>query len=74
LRAPQETSFFGSLSKLFFGESPSFPNSKRMPSISSEASFGKQSRTSPYSSSREGTAEDMIPLLPGDIERKMKKE
>jgi hypothetical protein len=70
----QKTSFFGSLNKLIFGESPSFPNSKPMQSISSEALFGKQLQTSPYSSNREGTAEDMIPLLPGELERKTKKE
>ena len=74
LRNSQQTSFLGSFKKLIFGESPSFPNTKPMQSISSEALFGKQPRTSPYSCSREGTVEDMIPLLPGDIERKMKKE
>ncbi len=74
LRNSQQTSFLGSLNKFIFGDTPSFPNTKPMQSLSSEALSGKQSRTSPYSSSREGTAEDMIPLLPGDIERKMKKE
>jgi hypothetical protein len=70
----QKSSFFGSLGKLIFGETPSFPNTKPMASISSEAFFGKQHQTSPYNSSREGTAEDMIPLLPGDNARKMKEE
>ncbi|MBW8308855.1 MAG: hypothetical protein K0M45_04360 [Candidatus Paracaedibacteraceae bacterium] len=71
LRKSQEASFFGSFKKFIFRETPSFPNTKPMPSISSEALFGKQSRTSPYSSSREGTVEDMIPLLPGELDKKM---
>ncbi|AIK96112.1 hypothetical protein [Candidatus Odyssella acanthamoebae] len=74
LRNSTKSSFLGSLTKLILGDNPSFPHTKPMQSISSEAFSGKQSKTSPYSSAREGTAEDMVPLLPGDYARKMKEE
>ncbi|AIK96109.1 hypothetical protein [Candidatus Odyssella acanthamoebae] len=74
LRNSQQTSFFNSVKKLILGDNPSFPHTKPMQSISSEAFSGKQSKTSPYSSTREGTAEDMISLLLGDLEGKIKEE
>jgi hypothetical protein len=71
LRNSTKSSFLGSLTKLILGDNPSFPHTKPMQSISSEAFFGKQSKTSPCST-REGTAEDMVPLLPGELEKKKK--
>ncbi|WP_156961977.1 hypothetical protein [Candidatus Paracaedibacter symbiosus] len=86
LRSQQNSSMLAYVRKFIFGDgNPSFPNAKPMESISSEELFPEQRKNSParenspYSSdssdSREGTVEDITPLLPGDHHgKKIKKD
>ncbi|AIK96110.1 hypothetical protein [Candidatus Odyssella acanthamoebae] len=64
----QKSSFFGSLGKLIFGDA------QGEKSNSSKAFFGDLHKNPPLRFSREGTAEDLIPLLPGERDGKIKKE
>ncbi len=80
LREQQNSSMLAYVRKFIFGDgNPSFPNAKPMESISSEKLFPARRENSPYSSdssdSREGTVEDITPLLPGDHHgKKIKKD
>ncbi|WP_156961978.1 hypothetical protein [Candidatus Paracaedibacter symbiosus] len=86
LRNQQNSSMLAYVRKFIFGDgNPSFPNTKPMESISSEELFPEQRENSParenspYSSdssdSREGTVEDITPLLLGDHHgKKIKKD